>query len=176
MPRLLDRMPFPDQPSEVAVRGERVRVRADQIIAWVSLTARGIVEQSPAAIPFPVVLDTGQNYSFSIQERHLIDWAGLRPESLNIRGHVRDRLIRVALRHANIWVHPNEGGSRDRLADRPPFLLRARSGIAVYPSGDFPRVPILGLRVIGENGLILKLDGVRRQATMRTPIRWWPFA
>jgi hypothetical protein len=176
MPRLLDRSPFPAQADEVAVRGERVRIRADQIIVWVSLSARSVVQQSPAAVPFPAVLDTGQNYSFSIQERHLIEWAGLRAESLGLRGHARDRLQRVVLRYANIWIHANEAGSRDRLADRPPVLLTARTGIAVYPPGDFPRIPLLGLRTIGENGLILKLDGVRREATLRTPIRWWPFA
>jgi hypothetical protein len=167
-------MPFPAQSGEVAVRGERVRVRADQILVWVSLSVRNVI--GPAAVPFPAVLDTGQNYSFSIQERHLVEWAGLRPEAMDIRGHVRDRARRLALRPANIWAHPNEAGSRDRLIDRTPIRLTASTGIAVYPSGDFPRLPILGLRVIGENGLILKVDGVRREGTLRTPIRWWPFA
>jgi hypothetical protein len=40
MPRLLDRSPFSEDPSEVVVRGERIRVRADQIILWVSLTLK----------------------------------------------------------------------------------------------------------------------------------------
>jgi hypothetical protein len=110
MPRLLDRSPFPAQADEVAVRGERVRIRADQIIVWVSLSARSVVQQSPAAVPFPAVLDTGQNYSFSIQERHLIEWAGLRAESLGRRGQARDRLQRVVLRYGNNWIHANEAG------------------------------------------------------------------
>jgi hypothetical protein len=40
MPCLLDHTPFPEEAGEVVVRCERVLVRADQIIAWVSLTLR----------------------------------------------------------------------------------------------------------------------------------------
>ena len=176
MPRLLDRMPFPGEPGEIAVRGERIRVRADQIIVWVSLSVRDAVEQNSAVVPFPAILDTGHNHSFSIQERHLIEWAGVRPEALATRGFIRDRTQRVVLRHGNIWMHANEAGSREDVADQPPFLLRARTGLAVYPTGDFPRLPLLGLRVVGENGLILKADGSKREATLRTPIRWWPLS
>ncbi len=166
-------MPFPAETGEIAVRGERVRVRADQIIVWVSLSVREVLEQSPAVVPFPAILDTGHNHSFSIREQHLIDWAGIRPAALPIRGHVRDRGQRVDLRHANIWAHCNEPRSRDDLTDGPLFLLRARTGIAVYPTGDFPRLPLLGLRVIAENNLVLKVDGPKRFATLRTPFKWW---
>ena len=175
MPRLLDRMPFPPRPGEIAFRGERVRVRADQIIVWVSLSLRRLAEQNPSVVPFPAILDTGHNHTFSISEHHLVRWTGHRPEMFEARSAVRDRGRRVLLRIANVWVHPNASGQRERLTNSPPFLLRARTGIAVYPGGDFPRLPLLGLRVIGENNLILKLDGVRREATLRTPIRWWPF-
>lgn len=175
MSRLLDQMPFPGESGEVVVRGERVRVRANQIIAWVSLTLRRVQSPNPTAIPFPVILDTGHTHSLSIQVRHLIEWAGLRPDILAVRMAVRERGQRVLLREANIWVHPNVRGSRDELADHPPHFVGAKRGIAVYPAGDFPRLPILGLRAIAENGLILKVDGPRRQATLRTPIWWWPF-
>jgi hypothetical protein len=177
MPHLLDRMPFPAETSEIAVRGERVRVRADQIIVWVSLSVREVLDQSPAVVPFPAILDTGHNHSFSLREQHLVTWAGIRPEALPLRGHTRDREQRVELRVANLWAHVNERGSREGLADEAPFLLRARTGIAVYSVGDFPRLPLLGLRVIAENNLVLKVDGPKRFATLRTPIKWWrPFA
>ena len=74
MPHLLDRMPFPNEPGEVVVRDERVRVRANQIILWVSLTLGRVKTANPTAIPFPVILDTGHTHSLSIQERHLIEW------------------------------------------------------------------------------------------------------
>jgi hypothetical protein len=177
MPLLLDHMPFPHEPGEVVVRsvGERVRVRGNQIILWVSLTLGRVTSPNPVAIPFPVILDTGHNHSFAIQERHLFAWAGFRPDYLSLLGTVREREQRVSLREANIWIHPNVRGVRDELADRPPHFVGARRGIAVYPAGDFPRLPILGLRAIAENGLILSVDGRRRRATLRTPARWWPF-
>src|SRR5262245_17265708 len=142
MPRLLDRSPFPEDPSEVLVRGERVRIRPDQIILWVTLTRKDVEEPNPSAVPFPVILDTGHNHNFSNHERHLIDWAGLRPSALRVIGPVRDRGQRILLRAANIWVHPNEPHQRDRLAGRTAHL------VAVYPGSDFPRLPILGLRAI----------------------------
>ena len=63
---------------------------------------------------------------------------------------------------------------RDRLAGILPHMLAAPRGIAIYPDGDFPRLPILGLRAIAENGLILKADGRRREATLKTAWKWWP--
>jgi hypothetical protein len=119
MPRLLDRMPFPDDQSEVAIRGERVRLRPNQIILWVSLSLQRVNSTNPVAIPFPAILDTGHTHTFSINEHHLIEWAGLRPGMLSALGAIRDRGQRILLRAADIWVHPNERGFRDRLADRP---------------------------------------------------------
>jgi len=94
-------------------------VRANQIILWVSLTLGRVKTVNPTAIPFPVILDTGHTHSLSIQERQLIEWAGLRTEMLAVRMAVRERGQRVLLRAANIWVHPNVRGVRDQLADRP---------------------------------------------------------
>ena len=176
MPRILDRMPFPNQPGEVAVRGTRVPVRADQLIVWISLGLPRIDAQRPAAVPFPAILDTGHSHSFAISERHLLEWAGLRTEILAPRGAVRDRGRKLLLWNASLWAHANKPRSREQLADRPAQLLEASAGIAVYPGGDFPRLPILGLRAIAENNLLLKIDGPKRQATLRTPFRWRVFS
>ncbi len=175
MPILLYQMPFSDKSSEVVIRGERIRVKANQIILWLSLGLPRIDVPAPLAPPFPAILDTGHNYTFSIHERHLHQWAGLQPEMLNALTTIRDRGRRVLLRAANIWVHPNERGSRDRIAEGLPQFIKSNRGIAVYPGNDFPRLPILGLRAIAENNLLLKVDGPRREATLRTPIHWWPF-
>src|SRR4051812_24053537 len=112
MPRLLNRMPFPDRSDEVVVRNERVRIRADQIIVWVSLARRQDKVPHPAAVTFPAVLDTGYNHLFRVNERHLTEWAGLRPDVLSLVGTARDRGQRIQLRAANVWVHPNSPGSR----------------------------------------------------------------
>ena len=173
--RLLDRSPFPKDSSEVTFRTERVRVRADQIILWVTLTIKRIASPNPTAIPFPVILDTGHSHTFSIREQHLVDWADIQPESLATLGAIRDRNQRIPLRAANIWVHPNVSRSRELLAEQSPHGIAAPKGMAVYP-GDFPRLPILGLRARADNRLILKVDGARREAILRTPLSWyWPF-
>ena len=172
MPTLLDRMPFPALPDELVIRGERVRIRADQIIIWVSLSPRRMAEQHPLTDPFPAILDTGHSHHFAMTRRQLIEWGGLDPDLLPIHAAVRDRGQKVPLREANVWVHLNTPGRRDQLADRPPQFVRTRPGIAVYPEGDFPRLPILGLRVIAENNLILNVDGPRREASLRTAPRW----
>lgn len=172
MPLLLNRMPFLPESGEIVVRGERVLIRADQIVVWVSLSHRSRKEPDSAANAFPAILDTGHNHTFSIHERHLSHWAGLSNHRLESRGSVRDRGQQIALRLVNLWIHPNQRGKRDELADVAPFRLDAKLGIAVYPGGDFPRLPLLGLRAISENGLVLNVSGPRREATLRTP-RWW---
>ncbi len=173
--RLLDRTPFTEHSGEVAFRRERVRIRSNQIIAWVSMTIHRVLEPNPSAVPFPVIVDTGHTHSFSIQERHLIEWAGLRLDDLFQIGTIREGTDRLPLHAVNLWVHPNVTGTRE-VSGRPPHLLAATTGIAVYPTGNFPRLPLLGLRVIAENKLILKADGKKRMATLRMSRRWWLFS
>ena len=175
MPKLLNRMPFLDQSTTIFVRGESVHLRSNQLILWLSLTLRRVDCPNPQAIPFPVILDTGFMHSFAIQERHLIAWGGLRPDVLATLGTTRDRGTRISLREANIWIHPNRRGTLEPKLDRIPHWLDAEHGIAIYPTGDFPRLPILGLRAIAENNLILHVNGRQREATLRTSASWWPF-
>lgn len=172
---LLNRSPFFDDSSLVSFGNERILVRGNQVIAWISLTIRRVTEPNPISVPFPAIVDTGFSHSFAINERHLIAWAGMRPETMDILSTVRDRGQRIQLRAANIWCHCNQRRVRDQLTTHSPIGLAAPKGIAVYPDGDFPRLPILGLRVIAENDLILKVDGPRREATLRTGRGWWGF-
>ncbi len=131
MPVLLDRSPIPAQPSLLFVQDEQVRIRANQIIVWATLTPRPLESPNPAARPFPVIIDTGHTHSLAIQERHLIEWARINPESLLPAGFVRERGRRLTLRHANIWLHTNRPGSWDHLSDQPPHSVGADPGIAV---------------------------------------------
>lgn len=177
MSRLLDRAPIPRESSEIVVGGERVRIRANQIIVWLSLTARPTQELNPMVRDFPAVLDTGHTHTFSIQSRHLAQWAGLSIDSLPVTGTVRERGRRITRRAARIWIRPSAAGSQARLADVRPFLLTNFEGIAVYPPDlMFPRLPILGLGAISDNRLVLIVNGRRREATLRTAYRWWPLA
>ena len=118
MPRLIDGLPIPERPSEVVVRGERIRLRAHQIIVWVAISRRLDEPPRPTTAPFPAILDTGHTLSLSLQERHLIEWAGFRPDVLPPFGAARDRERgrRVELRAATIWVYRNQRGSREKMA------------------------------------------------------------
>jgi hypothetical protein len=177
MPILIDRVSIPEVTSELEFRGQRIRLRRDQIVVWVTVTKAVTDASDPRLVPFPAILDTGHNHTFSIRERQLVDWAGLDPENLSEVGSARDREHRIGLRQATVWVHRNHHGSRERLTSDPPFALSAPTGVAVYPSAlDFPRLPLLGLRAITGNRLVLVVNGHRREATLRTAYRWWPFS
>lgn len=166
-------MPFFDKSSEILVRRESVRLRSNQIILWLSLSRRAIPVGDPIRQPFPAILDTGHTHSFSIHDRHLHEWCGIRRESLPSLGAINDRGTHVTLHPVLIWAHVNKRGQRDLITQQEPFPIKATGGIAVYPGNDFPRLPILGLRAIAENGLVLKVDGRKRRATLRSP--WRPF-
>ena len=177
MPVLLRRLPYFTHPTTVKVHGESKHVKPYQIIVWVSLALKQETEWNPRCERFPAILDTGLTHSFSIQQRHLVEWAGMQPAALPERGHVSERGRRLTTRLASLWLHANQPGHRDHFAARPPFRLDAEDGIVVYPDdgSGYPRLPLLGLRVLTDNHLHLAVRGWRRSVTLRTRRWWWPF-
>jgi hypothetical protein len=171
MTQLLRRCPYFDKATHVTVGGESVLVRPHQIVVWVSVTLREMQEWNTAIPRFPAILDTGHTHNFSVSEDHLRHWAGVTPELLPLIGHVRELDRRIPLRNAGLWLHRNESGERDRLTGVPARLLVPR-GIAVYPAdAGFPRLPVLGLRAITANRIVLRVDGERRELSARIH-RW----
>jgi hypothetical protein len=170
MAAILRNLPFRKEQDEVVLGQERVPIKAYQIIAWFSLTARNVIELPPQAPRFPAIVDIGHNHNFSIQQRHLIDWAALPAERLPAIGQIRqgDRFLRLCA--ANVWIHPNVPGQRDQLSLDPPLLLTLDQGIAIYPSElAFPRVPLFGLRGLDRNKLHLIVDAERCLVNLYTP-------
>jgi hypothetical protein len=175
--KILRDLPFSAADSVATVGRERVRVKAHQIIVWVSVNMHGVLD--PGNAPrFPAILDTGHTHYFSIQEQHLINWAGIRPQLLHVLGSLREGGRRVPLRAAHLWIHPNRRGKRDEFTNEPPVRLEFARGIAVYPDdgSNFPRLPLLGLRALAENALHLTIDGRKRSVSLRTAGAWWPFS
>lgn len=170
---LLNRVPFAELASEVVVVGERVRIRSNQIIVWLSMSPMEFSKFDPGFVAFPAILDTGHTHSLLMNERHLLGWARLRRSEMPIAGAIRERGQRLNLLAANVWLHRNMPGTLARSDDAEPFSLQIDSGIAIYPDGDFPRLPILGLRAIADNKLFLTIDGLRREASLRAANRWW---
>ena len=179
MPKILDRLPIPTHDDLVSVRNETVRVRQTEIIVWVSVSVKSALGWNPALPHFPAIIDTGHTHNFSIQEQQLVRWAGIRPERLQVLGHVRQAGQRIPLHAANVWLHHNLRGQQDLLRDEPPYLLKLPRGIAVHSATEsYPRLPLVGLRAILSNRLHLAVDGERQQVTLRTPdwrtrlLRW----
>jgi hypothetical protein len=124
----------------------------------------------PGTPSFPAILDTGHTHNLSIQEQHLVRWAGIRLELLQVLGHVRQAGKRIPLHAANVWLHPNQPGKQGLDSNRPPLLLELPRGIAVHPDAEnYPRLPLMGMRALLSNRLHLAIDGERHSASLRTP-------
>jgi hypothetical protein len=168
MPHILRRFPFFAEDSIAFVREEMARIKGHEILVWVSLSPRDVLE--PAGLPrFPALLDTAHTHNFSIRQEHLLRWAGLRPEALALSGAVRHQGRRVPLHAAQLWIHPNLPGHRDRFAERPAHRLRIPEGIATYPEGaPFPGLPLLGLRAVVRSDLAINIDGRHHDVSLCT--------
>jgi hypothetical protein len=170
MPRILHRLPVLTRDDLTFMGQEQVRVRGYEIVVWVSLQPERSLDYDPRARRFPAILDTAHTHNFSIREEHLVRWAGLRREDLRSLGNLRHLGRRLPLHAADVWLHRNVPGQRDRLLDVPPYRLDLPRGIAVYPAdSDFPRLPLLGLRALVTNNLLLSVDGDRSEVNLRSP-------
>jgi hypothetical protein len=91
MTAILHDFPFFQEATEVSMGLERLPIKAYQIIVWVSLTGRNVVELPPHASRLPAILDIGHNHNFAIQQRHLADGARLDVQTLGQIGAIRER-------------------------------------------------------------------------------------
>jgi hypothetical protein len=177
MPTILDRVPIPEKDDVTYVGTEMVRVKAYEILVWVSLTPKHPPSDwQPGTRRFPAVLDSAHTHNFSLQAQHLTRWSGLTPQRLRPLGRLRKAGLESPLYAANVWIYFNQPGERDALRECPPYRLELPRGIAVHPDeSSFPRVPVLGLRALITNRLHLTVDGEHRFASLRTPRRFWLF-
>jgi hypothetical protein len=157
--------PYYSEKSKLAVRDEIVEVKAHQIIVWVSISSDESSEWDPRLPRLPAILDTGTTHNFSLTEDHLLAWAGIHVGSLGNLGRVRIEGRNAPLCNVGLWLH----------TDGAPFELEVDSGIAVL-EGDWPRLPILGLRALTNSKLQTFIYGDTKQVVIRTPPPWyWPF-
>ena len=169
--KILDRLPIPTAHTSLRFDGRHITVRPNQILVWVSVHLGGPVEPEKNISRFPALLDTGNNFAFSLQDRHLREWAGIDPGLLVPVGDITIEGKVVKCRRANVWLYPNIPGRQDVMSDRPPFRLKMSKGIAVYTKDHVPpgpRLPLLGLPAILDNDLDAWLDPERRHVTVQT--------
>jgi hypothetical protein len=131
VPSIVHDLPFFTTRTSVTVQGHEVPIKADQIIVWVSLAEGGTVNLDPHSPRFPAILDTGHSHNFSIQEQHLIQWAGLDPRTLTRHGEIRVGNDLLPLFEVDVWLHANVPGKRESAASRPAFCLELDNGVAV---------------------------------------------
>ena len=174
---ILRDLPYFKRPTIADFQEPPIPIKSDQIMVWVGLTEGRQGEFDPRRPFFPAILDTGHSHNFSIQEDHLIRWAGLDPRLLPRHREVRIGGHRVPLCQADVWIRPNERGQRDRPAEKTPFRVALDWGIAVYPRtiSNPPRLPLLGLRALRLAGLHLAIDCRQCAVTLRTARRFWFF-
>ncbi len=165
--KILDRLPISTEHTIFSVPGGRLRVKPSQIIVNISISDISAWDARTPIIP--VLLDTGNNHNFSIQEHHLRIWAGIHPASLPPLGVLREGMRSPSLRQATVWVHRNRPGTRE-LKGVNPVVLRLEEGIAIYPSdpSNYSRLPLLGLRAILKNQFKLVIDGKRKRVSLKS--------
>jgi hypothetical protein len=172
--KILNRLPISSERTSLRFANRFTTLHRNQILVWVSIHLAEVLELEESIPRFPALLDTGNNVGFSVQERHLREWAGIEPSLLGFLGHTKIDGQAVTRRQATVWLYSNISGHQDVDVDRPPFRLDMAKGIAVYapdavPPG--PRLPLLGLPAFLENDLDLWLDPEQRQVTVQT--RTW---
>jgi hypothetical protein len=172
--KILDRLPIPEVHTSPRFGDRYVKIRPDQILVWVSAHLSGVLEPEETIPRLPALLDTGNNFGFSVRERHLREWAGIASGSLESLGDVTVNRQVVTLRKATVWIYPNTPRRQGIADDARPFRLAMPRGIVVYgPEADppGPRLPLLGLPALLDSGLDCWIDPERRQVTVRT--RTW---
>ena len=176
MARILRRLPFGSRTIEF--RDEIIRTRLDQIIVWVSIDSPRSPSWNPVNPRFPAILDSGNSHILLMTRQQAIVWTGFNPEYFEQQKTIRLGNLLIPQRRANLWLHPNRFGQRDEFSTLPPFLLNCPNGIVICEDDNpqAPRLPLLGLRALVQNRLILTIDGGRKHVHLRTAFPWWwPF-
>lgn len=149
---------YSSEKTSVRVRDELVAVKAFQIIAWVSISADPLSPWESRTPRFPAIVDTGTTHNFALTEKALSAWAGMHAKNLEESGRLRIEGRIASLRSAGLWLHGNS----------EPFRLSADEGIAVL-LGDWPRLPVLGLRALTNSNLQVFVYGDSKRVLIRTP-------
>jgi hypothetical protein len=100
--KILDRLPISQHRMSLRFGDRFVTVHRDQILVWVSVHLSRVLEPEQNVPRFPALLDTGNNLGFSVQDRHLHDWAGIDAGLLVPSGDAEVNGQVVALRRASV--------------------------------------------------------------------------
>jgi hypothetical protein len=184
MPPVIVDMPWPPVTGEDLVRpdgtpvidptsGRPFRVYHDQLVVWVSLAPRPLAALPPGYPLFPVLLDTGFNDAFLMQERQTEAWmtpavfAQLTPNGK----YLTIGPDRIENREAALWLHPNVAGTREPDSSGRPVRLTLPTGATLTPPGCVVtrEKPLLGVLAIRFNKLTIRIDGHAQRVWIDMP-------
>ncbi len=80
---------------------------------WVGVDLSGTITPERSAPRFPALLDTGNNFGFSIQRRQLQEWAGFVPDPRERLDNLFVNNQPVPCYSATVWLYANLRGLRD---------------------------------------------------------------
>ena len=124
---------------------------------------------------FPIVVDTGFNDAFLMQQHQAEVWA----TSATFSQFQTNGLYLSAGRNqipywdAALWVYPNIPGTREPDPAGKPVWFELPHGIALTPPGSVvaKEKPLLGMRAIRFNRLQLRIDGQLQRVWIDTPAK-----
>jgi hypothetical protein len=153
--------------------GRILRTYHDQIILWATLSA-SVLSVPPADPPlFPVVLDTGFNNTFLMQQRQAEVWVtpAIFATFPAPRRWLQIGRERIPYWNLALWIYPNVPGTRIPDTASSPTWINLPQGVLLTPPGSAAtkEKPLLGLRAIRFNGLSLRIDGQRGTVSLDAP-------
>ncbi|MCI0359574.1 MAG: hypothetical protein L0211_13950 [Planctomycetaceae bacterium] len=178
MPRsVLSGWPYSGQFRRVHFSGSDAALHAEQPIVWIVVAPTDVTHIDPALHRFlPAIVDSGFAGRVLLNHRHLAKWAGLQQSSLKLEpktemvyGQVLPRL------HLKAWLLTQDPLLDAAAAYRSAFPLRVRDGVTksiVAPWNQRPDLPLLGMRLFGDNLLRLTIDARKRTIDLDTERRW----
>jgi hypothetical protein len=184
MPPILVDQPWPPdsgedlrQPSGQLVvcptTGQPLRVYHDQIMIWATFTGSGRNPPLPGAGLFPILIDTGFNETFLMQQRQAEEWMTPAVFATFPRTGQGFRIGRERILGWNmaLWVYPNVSGTRDPDLSLAPVWIDLPLGVPLTAPGSAytKEKPLLGLRAIRFNKLSLRIDGLRERVWLDSP-------
>ena len=103
---ILDDLPYFDEMTDASFDHKVVKVKAYQIIVWMSLTRPLSIEAflglDPPPRRFPAVLDTGLSHNFLMREEHLHEWANQSLQDFSMLRQMKVNGVPVPLYEADL--------------------------------------------------------------------------
>jgi hypothetical protein len=174
-----------------------LKMAAHRISICVNLTVKDKTETNKTFY-FPAILDTGHNGFFAMRSEHLQEWVNLdeKPATEVSRITIRNAVIdhsklpshqashnassgvqlhpkyTIPVHNYKVWIFSNKPHTTEVDLDRVTPL--SVDGVAVYPPEviNAPSIPILGIKALQSNHLLLAVDGKHRLVTLTRRRPW----